>query len=56
MRLAMLQVPLITTLAGARATVQALAGLQKEPLKQIPIQDYFPHAAEESAIEFKMND
>ncbi|KAK9826032.1 hypothetical protein WJX74_006982 [Apatococcus lobatus] len=51
-----LKVPLITTLAGARATVQALAGLKAEPLEQVPLQEYFPEAADASAVEFKMND
>ncbi len=50
------QVPLITTLAGAKATVMALAGLQAEPLHQVPLQEYFPEAAEASNIEFKLND
>lgn len=51
-----LQVPLITTLAGARATVQALAGLKAQALQQVPLQEYFPEAADASAVEFKMND
>ena len=51
-----LQVPLITTLAGARATVQALAGLKEKALEQVPLQEYFPEAADASAVEFKMND
>ena len=43
-------------LAGARATVQALAGLKAEPLHQVPLQEYFPEAAKASAVEFKLND
>ena len=39
------QVPVTTTVAGARATVQALAGMKDGPLRQVPIQDYFPETA-----------
>lgn len=35
------KVPLITTIAGARATVQALEGLRDGNLEQVPLQDYF---------------
>jgi carbamoyl-phosphate synthase large subunit len=37
-----LKIPIITTVAGAKATTQALAGLKEGPLKQVPLQDYFP--------------
>jgi len=37
-----LKIPIVTTLAGARATVAALAGMRDGPLTQVPIQDYFP--------------
>jgi carbamoyl-phosphate synthase large subunit len=37
-----LKIPAVTTLAGAKATAQALAGMRAGPLKQVPIQDYFP--------------
>ncbi|KAK9909404.1 hypothetical protein WJX75_001745 [Coccomyxa subellipsoidea] len=47
-----LKVPIITTLAGARATVQALEGMASGPLEQVPIQDYFPAAKELSPVEF----
>ena len=36
------KVPLITTVAGAKATVQALGGMREGGLEQIPLQDYFP--------------
>ena len=52
----MLQVPIITTIAGARATAQALKGIKAGPLHQVPLQDYFPEAAELSNVEFKLND
>ena len=37
-----LKIPIVTTLAGARATVAALAGMRDGPLTQVPILDYFP--------------
>lgn len=37
-----MKVPIITTLAGARATAQALQGLKSGPLEQKPLQDFFP--------------
>ena len=52
--LAYLQVPIITTVAGAKATTTALKGLKSGPLEQVPLQDYFPKAAERSTIEFKL--
>ena len=35
------KVPIITTVAGARATVEALKGLQEGTLDMVPLQDYF---------------
>ena len=35
------KVPIITTVAGAKATTSALAGMKKGPLHQVPLQDYF---------------
>jgi carbamoyl-phosphate synthase large subunit len=35
------KVPLITTVAGAKATVQALRGMKQGGLEQVPLQDYF---------------
>lgn len=40
--LASVQVPLVTTIAGARATTQALEAMRRGELQQIPLQDYFP--------------
>ena len=48
------KVPIITTVAGAKATTSALAGMKKGPLHQVPLQDYFPEAAERSTVEFKV--
>ncbi|KAA6426944.1 MAG: carbamoyl-phosphate synthase large chain-like [Trebouxia sp. A1-2] len=48
------KVPIITTVAGAKATTSALAGMKKGPLHQVPLQDYFPEAAERSTVEFKI--
>ncbi|GAB4823138.1 hypothetical protein N2152v2_010184 [Parachlorella kessleri] len=36
------KVPIITTIAGAKATAQALGGLKQGQLEQVPLQDYFP--------------
>jgi len=36
-----LNIPIVTTLAGARATGLALAALKKGPLQMIPLQEYF---------------
>ena len=38
-------VPIVTTISGARAAVQAIAGMQAEPWNVFAIQDYFPHLA-----------
>jgi carbamoyl-phosphate synthase large subunit len=35
-------VPIITTIAGAKATVAALGGMRQGVLEQVPLQDYFP--------------
>ena len=35
------KVPIITTIAGAKATVEALRDLQGSTLEQVPLQDYF---------------
>eukprot|EP00891_Asterochloris_glomerata_P005508 jgi/Astpho2/5508/fgenesh1_pm.00079_%23_1_t len=48
------KVPIITTVAGARATTAALKGLKSEKMEQVPLQDYFPEAAAKSTIEFKI--
>ena len=48
------KVPIITTVAGAKATTAALAGMKQGPLHQVPLQDYFPEAAERSTVEFKI--
>lgn len=36
------KVPIITTIAGAKATAEALADLAGSKLEQVPLQDYFP--------------
>lgn len=35
------KVPIITTVAAAKATVQALREMSKGTLEQVPLQDYF---------------
>ena len=42
-------IPIVTTVAGARAAVQAMAGLKAGPWKVFAIQDYFPHLARPAA-------
>jgi hypothetical protein len=37
-------VPIITTIAGARATAMALKAMKAGPLQQVPLQQYFPGA------------
>jgi len=37
-----MQIPIITTIAGAKATAQALGVVNKGTLKQVPLQDFFP--------------
>jgi len=44
-----LKIPIITTVAGARATTQALRGLQSGPLTQTPLQAYFPNYKQDAA-------
>ncbi|KAL6780053.1 CMP1 [Auxenochlorella protothecoides x Auxenochlorella symbiontica] len=39
------KVPIITTIAGAKATVGALQALKEGALEQVPLQDYFPKKA-----------
>jgi carbamoyl-phosphate synthase large subunit len=36
-----LKVPLVTTMSGAKATVEAIAGMQTSPLSALALQDYF---------------
>jgi carbamoyl-phosphate synthase large subunit len=48
------KVPLVTTVAGARATAAAMKGLKTNTIRQVPLQDYFPEAAERSTVEFKV--
>lgn len=35
------KVPIITTIAAARATVEALRGMATGPLEQVALQEYF---------------
>ena len=49
-----LKIPVITTLAGAKATTQALAGMKSGPLLQVPLQDYFPEAAQRSEVDYQI--
>lgn len=43
-----LGVPLVTTMAGARATASALTAMRAGPLKQVPLQTYFPDYRDDS--------
>lgn len=43
-----LGVPVVTTIAGAKATTAALTYMREGPLEQIPIQDYFPNYYDDS--------
>lgn len=43
-----LQIPIVTTIAGAKATTQALQAMAKGPLKQVPLQDFFPDYQDDS--------
>lgn len=36
------QIPIVTTIAGAKATSMALAAMAKGTLEQVPLQEYFP--------------
>lgn len=42
------QVPIVTTIAGAKATALALKAMRAGPLQQVPLQDYFPDYKDES--------
>lgn len=44
-------IPMITTITGARAAVQAIAALRAGAWSVAPIQEYFPHLARPSAGE-----
>ena len=44
-----LKIPIITTVAGARATTEALKGLKAGPLTQVPLQAYFPSYKDDAA-------
>lgn len=48
------KIPVITTVAGAKATTQALAGMARGPLTQVPLQDYFPEAAARSEVDYQI--
>jgi carbamoyl-phosphate synthase large subunit len=43
-----MQIPIITTIAGAKATAQALAAMKQGQLKQVPLQDFFPNYKDDS--------
>lgn len=43
-----LQIPIVTTVAGATATAKALGILRKGPMEQIPLQHFFPGYKDES--------
>eukprot|EP00775_Hariotina_reticulata_P009331 gene9331-9495_t len=43
-----MQVPLVTTIAGAKATALALKAMKAGPLAQVPLQEYFPDYKDES--------
>jgi carbamoyl-phosphate synthase large subunit len=42
-------IPIVTTVAGARAAVQAMAAMKAGPWQVFAIQDYFPHLARPAA-------
>lgn len=42
------QVPIVTTIAGAKATALALKAMRAGPLQQVPLQDYFPDYKDDS--------
>jgi len=42
------QVPIVTTIAGAKATTQALKAMRAGPLQQVPLQAYFPDYKDDS--------
>lgn len=43
-----LQVPIVTTIAGAKATALALKAIRAGPLQQVPLQEYFPDYKDDS--------
>jgi len=43
-----MQVPMVTTIAGARATAEALKAMAAGPLKQVALQEYFPDYKDDS--------
>mmetsp|Transcript_29815 Transcript_29815/g.61562 ORF Transcript_29815/g.61562 Transcript_29815/m.61562 type:complete len:219 (+) Transcript_29815:1-657(+) len=43
-----LSVPVVTTIAGAKATSAALSAMREGTLEQVPIQDYFPDYYDDS--------
>lgn len=42
------QVPIVTTIAGAKATTLALKAMRAGPLEQVPLQSYFPDYKDDS--------
>ena len=38
----MYKIPIVTTIAGAKATAAAIASIQTKPLSVRALQDYFP--------------
>ena len=42
-------IPIVTTVAGARAAVQAMAAMKAGPWQVFAMQDYFPHLARPAA-------
>jgi hypothetical protein len=42
------QVPIVTTIAGAKATTLALKAMRAGPLQQVPLQAYFPDYKDDS--------
>ncbi len=43
-----MQVPIVTTIAGAKATTKALKAVAQGPLEQVPLQEYFPDYKDDS--------
>lgn len=43
-----IQVPIVTTIAGAKATALALKAMKAGPLQQVPLQAYFPDYKDDS--------
>ncbi|KAI8463160.1 MAG: hypothetical protein J3K34DRAFT_527209 [Monoraphidium minutum] len=44
-----MQIPIVTTIAGAKATSMALAAMAKGTLEQVPLQEYFPDYKDDSS-------